>query len=206
MASWFSRIRSIMLLLPLLLAIEFGESDADLVRRLQRRDPRAMAELYDRYGRLAYALILRVVRDGAIAEDLVQETFLRVWNRVQGFDAGRGGLGAWLLAVARNRAIDYLRSSAGRMRNTLELPETDYPALFADMEKDLLNSDRVRRVRVALEKLSENQRAVIELAYFEGLSQTEMAERLRQPLGTVKTWVRTALKSLREELGTAVIA
>ncbi len=195
-----------MLLLPLLLAIEFGESDADLVRRLQRRDPRAMAELYDRYGRLAYALILRVVRDGAIAEDLVQETFLRVWNRVQGFDAGRGGLGAWLLAVARNRAIDYLRSSAGRMRNTLELPETDYPALFADMEKDLLNSDRVRRVRVALEKLSENQRAVIELAYFEGLSQTEMAERLRQPLGTVKTWVRTALKSLREELGTAVIA
>lgn len=170
-----------MLLLPLLLAIEFGESDADLVRRLQRRDPRAMAELYDRYGRLAYALILRVVRDGAIAEDLVQETFLRVWNRVQGFDAGRGGLGAWLLAVARNRAIDYLRSSAGRMRNTLELPETDYPALFADMEKDLLNSDRVRRVRVALEKLSENQRAVIELAYFEGLSQTEMAERLRQP-------------------------
>ncbi len=70
------------MLLPLLLAIEFGEGDADLVRRLQRRDPRAMAELYDRYGRLVYALILRVVRDGGIAEDLVQETFLRVWNRV----------------------------------------------------------------------------------------------------------------------------
>lgn len=139
-----------MLLLPLLLAIEFGESDADLVRRLQRRDPRAMAELYDRYGRLAYALILRVVRDGGVAEDLVQETFLRVWNRVQGFDAERGGLGPWLLAVARNRAIDYLRSAAGRMRNSIELPETEHPALFADMEKELLNSDRVRRVRVAL--------------------------------------------------------
>ena len=195
-----------MLLLPLLLAIEFGENDADLVRRLQRRDPRAMAELYDRYGRLVYALILRVVRDGGIAEDLVQETFLRVWNRVQGFDADRGGLAPWLLAVARNRAIDYLRSAAGRMRNTVELPETEHPALFADMEKELLNSDKVRRVRMALEKLSENHRAVIELAYFEGLSQAEMAERMSQPLGTVKTWVRTALKSLRDELGTAVTA
>jgi RNA polymerase sigma-70 factor (ECF subfamily) len=206
LAAWFNRIRSLMLLLPLLLAIEFGEGDADLVRRLQKRDPRAMADLYDRYGRLVYALILRVVRDGGIAEDLVQETFLRVWNRVQGFDAERGGLGAWLLAVARNRAIDYLRSSAGRMRNSVELPETEHPALFADMEKELLNSDRVRRVRVALEKLSENQRAVIELAYFEGLSQAEMADRMQQPLGTVKTWVRTALKSLRDELGTAVPA
>jgi RNA polymerase sigma-70 factor (ECF subfamily) len=193
-------------MLPLLLAIEFGENDADLVRRLQRRDPRAMAELYDRYGRLVYALILRVVRDGGIAEDLVQETFMRVWNRVQGFDAERGGLGAWLLAVARNRAIDYLRSAAGRMRNAVEVPETDHPAMFADMEKELFNSERVRRVRTALEKLSANQRAVIELAYFEGLSQVEMAERMKQPLGTVKTWVRTALKSLRDELGTAVIA
>jgi RNA polymerase sigma-70 factor (ECF subfamily) len=88
----------------------------------------------------------------------------------------------------------------------MELPETEYPALFADMEKELLNSDRVRRVRVALEKLSQNHRAVIELAYFEGLSQSEMAERMGEPLGTVKTWVRTALKSLRDELGTAVTA
>jgi len=194
------------MLLPLLLAIEFGESDPDLVRRLQKRDPRALAELYDRYGRLVYALIVRVVRDGGIAEDLVQETFLRVWNRVQGFDAGRGGLGPWLLAVARNRAIDYLRSAAGRMRNSVELPETEHPALFTDMEKELLNSDRVRRVRIALEKLSQNHRTVIELAYFEGLSQAEMAERMGEPLGTVKTWVRTALKSLRDDLGTAVTA
>jgi len=187
-------------LLPLLLATEFGDDDADLARRLQRRDPRAMAELYDRYGRLVYALVVRVVRDGGIAEDLVQETFLRVWNRVQGFDADRGGLGPWLLAVARNRAIDYLRSAAGRMRNSVELPETEHPAMFSDMEKQLLNSDRVQRVRAALEKLSANQRAVIELAYFEGLSQAEMAARMGEPLGTVKTWVRAALKILRDEL------
>src|ERR1700722_724604 len=95
------------MLLPLLLAIELGEGDAELVKRLQRRDPRALAELYDRYGRLVYALIFRVVRDTGIAEDLVQETFLRVWNRVQGFEAEKGAVGPWLLAVARNRAIDY---------------------------------------------------------------------------------------------------
>ncbi|HTT61693.1 MAG TPA: sigma-70 family RNA polymerase sigma factor [Bryobacteraceae bacterium] len=199
-------MRSLMLLLPLLLALEFGEGDADLVRRLQRRDPRAMAELYDRYGRMVYALIVRVVRDGGVAEDLAQETFMRVWNRVQAFDAARGGLLPWMLAVARHRAIDYLRSAAGRMRNAVELTATDHPALFADMERTLLDSDRLRRVRTALEKLSENHRTVIELAYFEGLSQTEMAERMGQPLGTVKTWVRAALKNLRDDLGTAVTA
>ncbi|MGA2592306.1 MAG: sigma-70 family RNA polymerase sigma factor, partial [Bryobacteraceae bacterium] len=117
-----------MMLLPLLLAIEIGEGDPELALRLQRRDPRAMAELYDRYGRLVYALVVRIVRDGGIAEDLVQETFLRVWNRVQGFDAEKGALGPWLLAVARNRAIDYLRSTGNRMRNALELQETEHPA------------------------------------------------------------------------------
>lgn len=194
------------MLLPLLLAMEIAEADAALVQRLQRRDARAMAELYDRYGRLVYALILRVVRDAATAEDLVQETFLRVWNRVQAFDAERGALGPWLLAVARNRAIDYLRSTGGRMRHVLELEETEHPAIFKDFEKQLLNADRVRRVKAALEKLSANQRTVIELAYFEGLSQSEMSTRMGQPLGTVKAWVRTALKQLRDEFGPAVTA
>jgi RNA polymerase sigma-70 factor (ECF subfamily) len=119
---------------------------------------------------------------------------------VQGFDGDRGALGGWLLAVARNRAIDYLRSAGGRMRNALELEETEHPSLFVDAEREALNSDRARRLRTALEKLNPNQRSAIELAYFEGLSQTEMAERLGQPLGTVKTWVRTALKNLRDEL------
>ena len=187
--------------LPLILAIQTTADDVELVTRLQKRDPHALAELYDRYGRLAYSLILRVVRDGAIAEDLVQETFLRVWNRVQGFDAGRGSIGPWLLAVARNRAIDYLRSAGGRERNALEFEETDHPALYTDMEHDLLVSDGARRVKAAMERLPSNHRQVIELAYFEGLSQTEMAERMGQPLGTVKTWVRTALQSLREDLG-----
>ncbi len=195
-----------MSLLPILLAIGLGEGDRALVERLQRRDAQALAELYDRYGRLVYALIFRIVRDTGVAEDLVQETFLRVWNRAKGFDTEKGALGPWLLAVARNRAIDYLRSSTGRLRNALEVEETEHPAQFLDLEKEILQSDRVRRVRDAFGRLSPNQREVIEMAYFEGLSQSEMAEKMGQPLGTVKTWVRTALAILREELGASVTA
>src|SRR5262245_57629276 len=108
------------MLLPFIMAVLAAAGDGDLVARLQRRDAQALAELYDRYGRLVYALILRIVRDAGIAEDLVQETFLRVWNRVHAFDAQKGSLGPWLLAVARNRAIDYIRSAGGRERNAYE--------------------------------------------------------------------------------------
>src|SRR5436305_10350779 len=171
---YYGRVRTSMMFLPLILAIHTSSGDRDLVARLQRRDPQALAELYDRYGRLAYSLVLRIVRDGGIAEDLVQETFLRVWNRVQGFDAGKGSIGPWLLAVARNRAIDYLRSAGGRERNAVEYEENEHPALYCDMEKDILTSDKARVVKTAMDKLAPNQRQVIELAYFEGLSQSEM--------------------------------
>src|SRR5262249_20881790 len=150
-----------------------------------------------------YSLILRVVRDAATAEDLVQETFLRVWNRAQAFDAQKGAIAPWLLAVARNRAIDYLRSAQARL-SPVELNTLDHPSLYSEMEGDLLNRDGIRRVQTAMQKLPATQREVIELAYFEGLSQSEMAERLGQPLGTIKTWVRTALKVLRDELSGAV--
>jgi RNA polymerase sigma-70 factor (ECF subfamily) len=191
-----------MTLLPLLLAIYVEEDDRNLAERLKRREPAAMAQLYDSYGKLAFSLIYRIVRDVGVAEDLVQETFLRVWNRVQGFDAARGALGPWLLAVARNRAIDYIRSSGGKMaRGSLDLEYAEHPSTFVNFESDLLTRDREIRVRKAVDRLNENQRHVIEMAYFEGLSQSEMAERMGQPLGTVKTWVRSALKSLREELG-----
>src|SRR5215470_3702681 len=105
------------MLLSLLMAV-LAEGDGELVERLQRRDHEALAE------------------------DLVQETFLRVWNRAQGFDAQRGALGPWLLAVARNRAIDYLRSAGGKMRGALELEETAHPSLYLDLEKEVLNSDK----------------------------------------------------------------
>lgn len=196
-----------MLLFPLLFAAIHSEEDRELAERLRRRDPQAMAVLYDRYGRIAYAIIFRIVRDTGVAEDLVQETFLRVWNRVQGFDQERGALGPWVLTVARNRAIDYVRSVQGRMtQGAFELESTEHPSLFTDLESDIINSERARRLREAFQKLNPNQRLVIELAYYEGLSQSEMADRMKQPLGTIKTWVRSALKVLREELGEVVPA
>jgi RNA polymerase sigma-70 factor (ECF subfamily) len=191
-----------MFFFPLLFAALEGDGEEGLAQRLKDRDPQAMADLYDRYGRLTYVLIFRIVRNTGAAEDLVQETFLRVWNRVQGFDIEKGSLGPWILTVARNRAIDYLRSVDGRMSQyATELDRTEHPQLFANLESEILNSDRARRLRDAFTKLNSNQRQVIELAYYEGLSQSEMSERLNQPLGTVKTWVRSALRTLREELG-----
>ncbi len=181
--------------------------DPSLVRRLKAHEPKAMNDLYDRYGRVAYSLIYRIVRNSSTAEDLVQETFLRVWNRVQSFDAERGALGAWVLTVARNRAIDYLRSVDGRMEaSAIQLDHLERPGIFAKLDATALAIDRVRRLKSAFEKLTPAQRQVIELAYYEGMSQTEMAERLKQPLGTVKTWTRSALKVLRDELAEVAIA
>lgn len=205
----YAHQRTLRMTIPgILLALQLSaEHDEDLARRLQRRDPEAMADLYDRFGRLVWSVIVAIVHDAAVAEDLVQETFLRVWNRVHAFEVGRGALGPWLLAIARNRAIDHLRSLSARMdRNAYELDVREHPSLFVDMEREVLNTDHARLIRKAIAKLSEKQQKVIELAYYEGLSQTEMAERMGEPLGTVKTWVRAALKHLREELGQAVAA
>jgi RNA polymerase sigma-70 factor, ECF subfamily len=174
-------------------------AESRIVKRLQDRDPLALAETYDRYGRPAYSLILRIVHDGAIAQDVVQETFLRVWNGAPGFDADRGAFGPWLLSIAHHCAIDYHRSS-GRERSAVEWKETDHPSLYVYSERDILASDNASTIRTALLTLAPRHRKVIELAYFEGLTQTEMAERMGQRLGTVKTWVRAALKHLRDEL------
>ena len=196
-----ARLIPISLALALLqVALRFRD-DADLARRLRERDAGAMRELYDHYGRLIYSLIQRMVRNSAAAEDLVQETFLRIWNRIPAFDQERGALGPWVLTVARNRAIDYLRSTDGRMSaGVLDLDRLEHPAQFADFDDRALSMDRARVLKEAFEKLTPNQKTVIELAYYEGLSQTEMAERMQQPLGTIKTWVRSALKVLREQL------
>jgi RNA polymerase sigma-70 factor (ECF subfamily) len=181
------------------------QDDSDLIRRLKGREPEAMNELYDRFGKVSFSVIVRIVKDAGVAEDLLQETFLKVWNRVDGFDQGRTAIGPWVLTIARNRAIDYLRSADSRVaQSSCDLEKLERPRFFSDFEADYLNADQIRLVRSAFIKLNENQRQVLELAYFEGLSQTEMANRLSQPLGTVKTWVRTALQTLRQELGVAL--
>jgi RNA polymerase sigma-70 factor (ECF subfamily) len=185
---------------PLILAV-LAMEDGNVVVRLQRREPQALAELYDRYGGMIYRLVLRMVRDTGIAEDLVQETFLRAWNRAAAFDAERGAVGPWLLAIARNRALDYLRAQSRHGANAMELNESELPARFLDFPADALNFDLARQVKRALEQLSASQRVAIELAYFEGMSQTEIAERMGQPLGTVKTWMRRAMLQMRESMG-----
>jgi RNA polymerase sigma-70 factor (ECF subfamily) len=178
-----------------------ADEDAELAVRLKNHDPRAMAELYDRYGRLAYFLIYRIVGDESAAEDMVQETFLRVWNGMHNFDEARGPLGRWVLSVARNRAIDYLRSWEGRMaRGAFPIHEWDQPAASGDFENDLLNADLLRALHEAMTRLNTRQQAILNLAYVEGLTQMEMAERLKRPLGTIKTWVRAALQALRTEM------
>jgi RNA polymerase sigma-70 factor (ECF subfamily) len=189
-------------LLPILFAAIEGEDIVELIDRLKRRDTKALEEVYQRFGKLVFSVILRIVRDSGVAEDLTQEAFLRVWNRVQAFDAERGKFGPWILAVARNRAIDYLRSVEGRTSQvSVEATTSDQPGLYVSMEDDILNSDRGRRLKEACDRLNPNQRSVIELAYFEGLTQTEMAAKLNQPLGTIKTWTRSALRVLREAIG-----
>ena len=179
-------------------------NDQELIERLRRRDPDAMSDLYDRYSRIVYSVILRVVRNASVAEELAQETFLRAWNRAGDFDSARGKLVPWLLTIARNRAIDYLRSTAGQQQsNTFELVSSERVTLFVNTEDRMLDLEQARRIRAAFSQLNKNQREVLELAYFEGLSQSEMAEKLGQPLGTIKTWVRTALTNLRESFHVA---
>ncbi len=188
----------------ILFAEVLSGNDYDLIERLRQRDPQAMAELYDRFSRLVFSVIVRVVRNSAVAEELAQETFMRAWNRAADFDVSRGKIGPWLLTIARNRAIDYLRSTAGQQQaNTFELVSSERTSLFVNTEDKMVDQETARRIRAGFSALSENQRKVLELAYFEGLSQSEMASKLGQPLGTVKTWVRTALTTLRETFDVA---
>jgi RNA polymerase sigma-70 factor (ECF subfamily) len=160
-----------------------------------------MAELYDLHGRMVFRVIVRTVLDESIAEDLTQETFLRVWNGIRGFDEGRGTLGSWVTAVARNTAIDYLRSPRARhARTTVELKDVDGSRRFSSFEDWVLSIDRSRVLHKALEKLTASQRLVLNLSYVEGMSHAEIARSLNRPLGTIKTWVRTALRALSAQV------
>lgn len=174
------------------------DRSGDVVAQLRKRDPKALAAIYDRYGQIVYSLCLRITRDETAAEDLVQELFIRVWSRARDFDASRGSLGVWILSIARNMAIDYVRSADARFATRLrplELAErTPFPARSAPPESLI---DQARAVRAGFEHLNFNQKRVLELAYFQGFSQSEIATHLNEPLGTVKSWMRSALARLR---------
>lgn len=169
--------------------------------RLSRRDQSALERLYDRYSALVYSLLLRMTQESASAEDLTQEVFLKVWRNAHLYESSRGSLEAWLVTVTRNIGLDHVRSKRERQRR-LEDTETMAVAVAEPRTEEWV--DRRRRmgqVRTLMASLPEDQRRALELAYFEGLTQTEIAARLEQPLGTVKSWVRSALLRLRGELG-----
>lgn len=175
--------------------------DHDLIHRLQKRDSQAMVELYDRFGKLIFSIIFRAVRSAPTAEDLTQETFLRVWNRIHTFHNDRGNLQGWLVTVARNRAFDYLRS----LQSTVSLASSNLEELerAGHFCSELDQSDRIAKentVALALKSLPDDQLEVIQLTHYEGMTQTEIADKLGKPLGTVKGLVRGALKKLRESI------
>jgi len=174
-------------------------ADIDLARRLKSGDTRAMGDLYDRFGAAVYAIALRMVREPATAEDLVQETFIRVWNGIQLFDEHRGTLGAWVAAVTRNRVLDHIRSLDWRMKQAAcDLDRVDrHVARDIAWEGESIQSTVLTK---AVTGLADNYRRVLELAYLEGLSQSEIAIRIDRPIGTVKTWARGALRSLRTRI------
>ena len=173
--------------------------DADLLRAIARGDEGALAGLYDRYSAILLGLLLRILHDRQEAEDVLQEVFLQVWRRAADFDEARGRGFTWLVTVARSRAIDRLRSLDARAR-AAQAAGREVQDETTDATDDVLHSEQRAVVQAALARLPEEQRRALLLAYYEGLTQTEIAARLNQPLGTVKTRMRSGLIKLREML------
>jgi RNA polymerase sigma-70 factor, ECF subfamily len=171
--------------------------DTALLARIAARDPGAIATLYDRHARMLYSLIVRILRDRSEAEDVLQDVFVRAWTRVETYNRDLGSPLAWLIRIARNRAIDRLRARDVRERSAEDVPK---PPEAASPEATAVLSERQRAVKRALDVLTPDQRALIECAYFRGLSQTELAAEFGLPLGTVKTRIRTGMQALRREL------
>jgi RNA polymerase sigma-70 factor (ECF subfamily) len=173
-------------------------SDEALVALAARSEQTALAELYDRYGRTAYGLALRVVRDQALAEDTVQEAFLAVWRTASRFVPERGKASTWILTLVHRRAVDVVRREQRRRAESLE--RAAEPAVEGVEEDAWLRLQR-ERVQSALRRLPDAQREALELAYYGGFTQSELAERLGQPIGTIKSRMFTGLSRLRELLG-----
>jgi RNA polymerase sigma-70 factor (ECF subfamily) len=169
-----------------------GMNDGALIAAIRSGSQDAMAELYDRYSSVVYAVALRVLGDTGAAEDILQEVFLQLWGNPQAFDASRGNLAPWLAVIARNRAVDVLRKRR---------PQTEIEETLVSVEPDMAgDADRARaaeKVRAVLKDMPQAQRSALEMAYFEGYSHSEIAEKTGEPLGTIKTRIRAGLMLLR---------
>ncbi len=177
-------------------------ADVAVLQRMAAGDAGALAELYDRHARGVYSLALRVLQDAHDAEDVVQEVFSQAWRQATRYDAARAAAAAWLLNLTRSRAIDRLRARRARPEAPVE-PEVmaGVPGREVGADEAAISEERARLVRRALEDLPLLQRVAVELAFYEGLTHGEIADRLEQPLGTVKTRIRLGLLRLRDALG-----
>jgi RNA polymerase sigma-70 factor (ECF subfamily) len=168
------------------------EDDSSLVARVRRRDGEAFAQLYDRYSRLVYSVALRVIRSASAAEDVLHDVFLQLWQAPEHFDAARGNLPSWMTVIARHRAIDRLR----QQRVTVDPAETVLTSSL-DISSEVELADFVERVREVLRAMPEAQRQAVEMAFFDGKTHAEIAAATKEPLGTVKTRIRSALITIR---------
>jgi RNA polymerase sigma-70 factor, ECF subfamily len=176
--------------------------DSALIGKVMAGDESALSALYDRYAPMLFGMLMRVLKDQQAAEEVVQDLFLQLWREAERFDASRGSLPAWLVVIGRNRAISRLRGR--RDRELLEEHEGDFASAFvssANIEDEAARAQLARSVTTAMEKLPAEQRQVVELAYFEGMTQSEIAAKTGSPLGTVKTRARSAMQTLRQMLG-----
>jgi RNA polymerase sigma-70 factor, ECF subfamily len=173
-----------------------------LIQQVAKQDRDAFSQLYDRFSTLVFTLAIRMLKARSDAEDLLQEVFVQVWRQAQNYSAERGSPEAWIVNIARSRAIDKIRSIR-RMQKSFVL--TDDPARAEspeNVESSAVESETRLAMNSALANLPDMQRKVLELAYFDGLTQSEIADRLAEPLGTVKTRMRSGIQKLREILGT----
>jgi RNA polymerase sigma-70 factor (ECF subfamily) len=186
----------------ILAALRFAE-EPRLAQAIRRRDPGAMNELYTLYAPLVLRLINRITRNPAASEDILQDTFMRVWTESDRIQGNAQQIGPWILVIARNRALDYLRAPQQSRTVTQGASEGLESSLLASgdsAEDSLINDENQHRVAKALRDLDPRHKQVIELAYYNGLSHSQIAAHLNQPLGTVKSWTRAALLTLRAAL------
>ncbi len=173
-------------------------ADEDLLSLVEQRDPDAFAALYDRHSRAAYSLAYRMMGERQAAEDLVQDTFLKVWRSAGSYRAERGSVRTWILSILHNRGIDQLRAQASRLRTRERLEASAEKAQPSEAFSEMLRSSQREQVREAMNTLPPEQLKILELAYFSGYTHTEIAELLGLPLGTVKGRMRLGLKKIKE--------
>ena len=173
--------------------------DAALIRRMVDADETALGALYDRWVRSLYSLVLHLLRDPDEADDVVEETFWQAWRKAGSYEPSKGAVSTWLLTIGRRKALDRLRARKRNREDTIdgESSFADLPSRSPDPANEAERSELRENIRAALKQLPPEQREVLELGYFSGLSQAEIAEAIRQPLGTIKTRMRLAMQKLR---------